>query len=82
MTQIDTPELAARFARAIASDIALYHADAIQQAYVHDELFENIQDPISEGRELYKGRISQTFDPDCQYFDYALVDIIYARQNG
>lgn len=80
MTSIDKPELAARFARAIASDIALYHADAIKQAYAHDELFESLREPILEGRALYKGRISTEFDPDCRYYDYALVDVIYARQ--
>lgn len=79
MTEINTPELAARLGRAIASDIALYNSEKIAKSYANDSLFEDLKDAIEEGRELYRGRLSEAFDPTQKYYEHALVDVIYAK---
>jgi hypothetical protein len=76
MALIDTPELAVRLARAIASDIALYNEAKIVAGIQNDNLFESLQDELSEGRELYKSRIAPDLYTRTNYFDRALVDVM------
>src|SRR5258708_39935041 len=58
MALIDKPERARQLARAIASDLTLYHEQKILQGIERDTLFDVIRDEIEEGRTLYKGRVT------------------------
>ena len=75
MALIDKPERARQLARAIASDLTLYHEKKIVEGIENDTLFEVMAEEIEEGRALYKSRVS----PDLyqkNFYDRALVDIL------
>lgn len=73
---IDTPERALRLARTIASDISLYNEEKIIKGIIEDNLFEALKEELEEGRELYRGRVSEDIYAKTNYFDKAVVDII------
>jgi len=75
MALIDKPERARQLARAIASDLTLYHESKILEGLAKDNLFEVMRDDIEEGRALYKSRVT----PDIynlNLYDRALVDVM------
>ena len=75
MALIDKPERARQLARAIASDLTLYHEAKIAQGIERDTLFDVMRDEIEEGRTLYKSRVT----PDIYglgLYDRALVDVM------
>lgn len=74
-----TPELATRRARAIASDIALYNEEKVKQGLEQDNLFELLEDEITEGRDYFKSSTSPEFH-DNGTFERAIVDVIIARK--
>lgn len=76
MAQIETPELAIRLARAIASDISLYNEEKIVDGIVNDNLFDVLAAEIEEGRTLYTSRVAPDLAQRSNYFDRALVDIV------
>jgi hypothetical protein len=55
-TLIDNPKRARQLARAIASDLTLYHEPKILEGIANDNLFDVMADEINEGRELFKRR--------------------------
>jgi len=73
---IDNNERATRLARTIASDISLYNEAKILKGIAEDTLFEDIEDEIEEGRELYRGRVDPTLYNTTNFFDRALVDVL------
>ena len=77
---IDTPELALRLARAIASDISLYQENKIVQGIQNDNLFDVLEEHIEEGRALYRQRVEQDLYDATNFFDQAVVDIIFKRK--
>lgn len=79
MAQVNTPEAAARFARTIISDIALYNKDKIAEGIKNDNIFELLADELKEGLELYKSKVSTDLDRDQTYFNRAIVDILIKR---
>jgi len=76
MALIETPELATRLARAIASDISLYNEEKITEGIQNDSFFESIEAEIAEGRELYRSRVSPDLSARSNFYDRALVDVI------
>jgi hypothetical protein len=48
--RIDTPEAATRLARALISDVRLYHSARIERG-------EDLTDALQEGRELFRSRV-------------------------
>lgn len=76
MPLIDNVEQAIRLARAIASDIAIYHENKIIEGIIKDNLFEIMAPIFEEGRKLYRQRIKPEIDPNANLFDRALVDVI------
>jgi hypothetical protein len=76
MALIDKKDAAMRLARAIASDIGLYHEQKIVEGLIKDNLFDLMRAEFLEGRELYKSRIARDIDPECNFFDRAIVDVI------
>ena len=77
---IDKPERARQFARAIASDLAMYNEAKLVQGIQNDSLFDSMRDEIEEGRQHFVSRVT----PDIaatNLFDRALVDILL-KQRG
>jgi len=74
-TLIDSSKRARQLARAIASDLTLYHEAKILDGIANDSLFEVMSEEIEEGRELFKSRVT----PDIyaqNIYDRALVDVL------
>lgn len=72
---IDNPKRARQLARAIASDLTLYHEAKILDGIANDSLFDVMKDEIEEGRELFKSRVTpEIFEQNI--YDRALVDVL------
>jgi hypothetical protein len=72
---IDNPKRARQLARAIASDLTLYHEAKILDGISNDTLFEVMKEEIDEGRELFQSRVT----PDIfsqNIYDRAIVDVL------
>lgn len=76
MPLIDKVDQAIRLAKAIASDIAIYHESKIIEGIVKDNLFESMSTIFEEGRRLYRQRVKPEIDPNANLFDRAIVDVI------
>jgi hypothetical protein len=77
---IDKPERARQFARAIASDLAMYNEAKLVQGIQNDNLFETMKDEIEEGRQHFKSRVTPEI-AGSNLFERALVDILL-KQRG
>jgi hypothetical protein len=75
MALIDKPERARQLARAIASDLTLYHEAKILEGLERDTLFDVMRAEIEEGRALYKGRVTPEIFA-LNIYDRALVDVM------
>ena len=75
MPLIETEEAARRLARAIASDLSLYNEEKIIRGIGADNLFDELNEVIEEGRTLYKSRVSPELYGRNLY-DRAIVDIL------
>jgi hypothetical protein len=75
MALIDKPDRARQLARAIASDLTLYHESKILEGLARDNLFEVMRDDIEEGRALYKSRVTPEIY-NLNLYDRALVDVM------
>ena len=70
---IDNEARAQQLARAIASDIQLYNKAKIEQGLKDDNFFEVLGEEITEGRDLFRSRVTpELFRRN--YFDRAIVD--------
>jgi hypothetical protein len=75
MALIDKPDRARQLARAIASDLTLYHEKKIAEGIEKDTLFDVMRGEIEEGRALFKSRVT----PDVftlGLYERALVDVM------
>jgi hypothetical protein len=75
MALIDKPERARQLARAIASDLTLYHEKKILEGIEKDTLFDVMRDEIEEGRALFKSRVTPEIY-GLGLYDRALVDVM------
>lgn len=74
-TTIDNAKRARQLARAIASDLTLYHEAKILEGIQNDTLFEVMHEEIEEGRDLFKSRVtSDIFEQNI--YDRAIVDVL------
>jgi len=70
---IDNEARAQQLSRAIASDIQLYNKAKIEDGLRNDTFFELIGEEITEGRDLFRSRVTpELFRRN--YFDRAIVD--------
>jgi hypothetical protein len=74
-TLIETAKRARQLARAIASDLTLYHEAKILDGIANDSLFDVMHDEIEEGRELFKSRVTPEIYAQ-NIYDRALVDVL------
>ena len=72
---IDNAKRAGQLARAIASDLSLYHEDKIVAGIEKDSLFAVMSDEIEEGRELYKSRVTEEIYGQ-NFYNRAIVDVL------
>ncbi len=75
MALIDKPDRARQLARAIASDLTLYHEKEIIEGIENDTLFSVMQSHIEEGRALFKTRVVPEL-LDQNIYDRAVVDVM------
>lgn len=75
MALIDKPDRARQLARAIASDLSLYHEKKLVEGVERDTLFDVMRDEIEEGRALYKSRVTPEIFV-LGIYDCALVDML------
>ncbi|HVV51155.1 MAG TPA: hypothetical protein VHO06_15915 [Polyangia bacterium] len=81
MALIDKPERARQLARAIASDLSMYHEKKIVEGIEKDALFDGMRDEIEEGRTLYKSRVTPEIY-ELGLYDRALVDMLLKSRGG
>ncbi len=74
-TLIDNAKRARQLARAIASDLTLYHEAKILEGIANDTLFESMADEITEGRELFKSRVTEEIFTQ-NIYERAIVDVL------
>ena len=74
-TLIDNPKRARQLARAIASDLTLYHEPKILEGIGNDNLFDVMADEINEGRELFKSRVTEEIFGQ-HIYERAIVDVL------
>ena len=72
---IDKAQRARQLARAIASDLTLYHEAKILEGITNDSLFDVMSDEIEEGRELFKSRVTPEIYEQ-NIYERALVDVL------
>ena len=75
MQAIDKPDRARQLARAIASDLTLYHEKEIVEGIENDTLFEVMKEHIEEGRALFKSRVTAEIY-QLNLYDRAIVDVM------
>lgn len=81
MKLINSPEAAARLARTIISDIALYNREKILSGIKHDNIFDLLEKELKEGLDLYRSRLAPDMDAANSYYNRSIVDILIKR-NG
>ncbi len=74
-TLIDKSKRARQLARAIASDLTLYHEAKILDGIENDALFDVMADEIQEGRDLFKSRVTPEIYEE-NIYDRAIVDVL------
>ena len=72
---IDNPQRARQLARAIASDLTLYHEAKILEGITNDTLFDVMAEEIAEGRQLFKSRVTEDIFGQ-NIYDRAIVDVL------
>jgi hypothetical protein len=74
-TLIDNAKRARQLARAIASDLTLYHEAKILEGIASDNLFDVMAEEIQEGRDLFKSRVTEEIFSE-NIYDRAIVDVL------
>ncbi len=72
---IDKVDRARQLARAIASDLTLYHEAKVVDGIQKDTLFDVMKSEIEEGRNLFKSRVVPEIIP-LNLYERALVDVM------
>ena len=78
MSLIENRDQARRLARAIISDVALYNKEKVEQGIKDDNIFEVLQDQLTEGREHFQSRVTKEL-ADSNILDIAVVDVLIKR---
>lgn len=74
--KIIDPKKTFRIAKAMASDIQMYHKEEIEEALKNDTFFEVIENEYLEGKQLLEQRIDPDVLKQDNYLERAIVDII------
>jgi hypothetical protein len=79
MKLVDNNEGAARLARTIVSDVALYNKEKVEEGIKHDNIFDLLKDELKEGEDLYKSRVAPEILETTDFYNVALVDVLIKR---
>ncbi|VAV84431.1 FIG00677416: hypothetical protein [hydrothermal vent metagenome] len=79
MKLVDNPESAARLARTIVSDVALYNKEKVEEGIKNDNIFELLKDELAEGEEHYRSRVVPELLKTTDFYNTALVDVLIKR---
>lgn len=82
MKLINSNDAAARLARTIISDIALYNREKVQDGIKHDNIFELLEKELKEGLDLYRSRLAPETDRKNSIYNRAIVDILIKRSGN
>jgi hypothetical protein len=78
MNIISNKDQAARLARAIISDVAIYNQQKVESGIKDDNIFDLLAEEIEEGRRHFLSRVAPELDPE-RMFELTLVDILIKR---
>ena len=78
MNIITNKDQAARLARAILSDVAIYNTEKVESGIKNDNIFEVLAEEIEEGRQHFLSRVSPDLEPE-RMFELTVVDILIKR---
>jgi hypothetical protein len=79
MSEIHEPERATRLARAILSDVMLYHEDAVRLGIEADDLFDRLAEELEEARVSFESRVEADVARASNAWNRALVDVLVFR---
>jgi hypothetical protein len=82
VSAIHEPERATRLARAILSDVMLYHADQVRRGIEADDLFERLAAELEEARVYFESRVEADVARASNAWNLALVDVLVFRSRG
>ncbi|MBN2693144.1 hypothetical protein JXR93_00655 [bacterium] len=74
--KINDPKKTFRIAKAMASDIQMYHKEEIEEAIKNDTFFEVIEKDFRDGKQLLEERVDPEILAMDNYLERAIVDII------
>lgn len=77
MDKINDIDAARRCARAIVSDLVMYNPEKLAEGIANDSIFDVLKDEIEEGREYYRNKVSQEIYEKHNFFDRAIVDVLF-----
>ncbi len=77
MSKITDHEQAARLARAMASDVAIYNTEKIKRGIENDRLFQELSDDLREAKEMWKQKIDPEITDNTNLFQRAFIDEIF-----
>jgi len=78
MNIITNRDQAARLARAILSDVAIYNQQKVESGIKNDSIFDLLAEEIEEGRQHFLSRVAPELEPE-RMFELTLVDILIKR---
>jgi len=73
---VENPDLAFRLARAIVSDIALYNRDKVTEGIKSDNIFDLMDEELTEGRNHFFSRVSPEMENRAHLYERAIVDVM------
>jgi hypothetical protein len=76
---LSEPERVARRARAIRSDVMMYHAREVQQGIEADDLFERLAPELEEAQLYFESRVEADVARAHNSWNRALVDVLVFR---
>jgi hypothetical protein len=79
VSSLDEPARVARLARAILSDVMLYHEDQVRLGIEADDLFERLQPELEEAKIYFESRVAADVARECNAWNRALVDVLVYR---
>jgi hypothetical protein len=82
VSAIHEPERAARLARAILSDVMLYHAEQVRRGIEADDLFERLAPELEEARAFFESRVEAEVARATNAWNRALVDVLVFRSRS
>ena len=79
MSAVRDPERAARLARVVLSDVAIYAGDELRLGIEKDDLFERLAPQLEQAADFYFRRVDASVPDRERIFNHAVVDVLVCR---